>query len=580
MQIRLLRADGLPLRSIGWNVRDLAIAIAIAAIATLVPYHRGLQFPFALDDYTYLMQAAGFDPVGFDLRRWLAVRGYFEAMLTLAGPRVEAWHAVAFTLHAGLAVAVGAWARRFGASRFAASLAVGLFAASPLAFMVLYWIACIQELGSAAFLLAAAWCMPRADRGRWIAVPLFAAAVLCKESVLAAPFALAWVFGRRTWRVAAAMLIAGGALFVASGLHARMFATAPSLPYVTDYGARLWVHLATQIVWGVAAWRPYPDRIAAPDPRLVWPALVVVLFVAYAIWTARGDARRAIVAAVVWYVALLLPVLPLANHAYAYYGYVPQMGFVMLLGVAIDWASRRWRASVPVRVAIGAAVIVVSILAAAHNARTHESLTLPKSTVPHDSVVRAGRAADALLRGIRDAHLPGSVRRVVFTSFPSELATAASTPGPRDATGMVRIRRIPLRDALRDGDLVALHFPGMEAVWADTLTERDEGPDTAILFTAGFDQVRPLTGPTQAYFLQSQGRLGSGDREGARRDLGRVIALDPGNAPARIVLAGMEIERGNAQAARALIANVDESALAPEMQTFLREVRRTLQSVR
>ena len=33
--------------------KDLAIAAAIGLVASLFPFHRGLSFPFALDDYTF-----------------------------------------------------------------------------------------------------------------------------------------------------------------------------------------------------------------------------------------------------------------------------------------------------------------------------------------------------------------------------------------------------------------------------------------------------------------------------------------------------------------------------------------------
>jgi hypothetical protein len=571
------RPDANELAPMGWGRRDVAVAAAIALAAALFPYYRAFQFGFALDDYTYLMQAAGFDPAPFSVRRWLAVRGYYEAMLKLAGARPEIWHGVAFALHAALAVWVGAWARRFGASRDAAWIAVGLFAASPLAFMVLYWIACVQELGSGLFLFAAAWLMPRRDRARWGAVPLFALAVLCKESVLAAPLALAFLFGLRTWRVAALMLAVGAALFIASGLHARMFASDPSLPYSTDYGITMLVHLASQIVWTAALWRPYPDRIASPQPNLVLPALLVVAALTAVVFATRGAARRPLVRAGVWYVALLLPVLPLSHHAYAYYGYLPQIGFVILAAVAIERVALRLAAAPAPRLAAAAAAVAVVVLLAARNARTHETLMLPNSTVPHDSIIRSGRAAGAVIAAVRAAKLPAEVRRVVFTSAPEGLGAGTPTPGSRNpAPGMVRIRKFPLREALRDGDLVALHFPGMTAAWAETLGVRDEASDTALFFTSGFNRIMKLEDLAQGYLMQGQGRLLAEDYAGAHRDLQRVLELDPHRAPARTLLAGLEIVAGRTAEARALIAEVDSSDVPAELQPFFGALRRRL----
>jgi hypothetical protein len=568
--------DGFVLGPVAWSVRDIAIAAAIALAAALYPYVRAFQFPFALDDYTFLMQAAGIDPAPFSLRRWMTVRGYYEVMLALAGPRPGAWHAVAFMLHATLAVGVGAWARCFGASRGVAWTAVGLFAASPLAFTVLYWIACIQELASGVFLLAAAWWMPRPDRTRWVAVALFAAAMLSKESVLAAPLALAFVFGRRTWPVAAAMFVTGVVIFAGSGLHARMFVTDLGLPYAVDYGTTLWVHLATQIVWATAFWRPYPDRVASPDANLVLPALAIAAVVAIAAIVLRGPARRALVAAAIWFVALLLPVLPLAQHAYAYYGYLPQIGFIVLIAWAVERAVIRLRGGPTVFVAAAAAVVVVTALCAARNTRTHETLKLPNSPIPHDSVLRAGATAGALVAAVRDARLPASVQRVVFMSFPEQIATAAPTPGKRDRPGTRRVRRFPLRDALRDGDLVRLHFPGMTAAWAETLATRDEASDTAIFFTIGFDRIQRVPDVLQAYLLQARGRMMIEDRNGARRDLRRILEIDPISAAARTVLAGLEAEGGRLDEARRLVAGIVPADLPAEMRPFLEQVQQVL----
>jgi hypothetical protein len=569
--------DGVRLSPLEWRWRDVAIVTGIAVVATLFPYHRGLHFPFAIDDYTYLTQAAGLDPAPFSLRRWLAVRGYYEMMLRLFGTRVESWHAVGFALHAGLAVGVGAWARRFGASRIAAGVATGLFAASPLAFTVLYWCACIQELGSGMFLLLAAWFLVRSDRARMWSVPLFGAAVLCKESVLAAPLVLGLVFGRRTWRPAAAMLALGFALFVASGLHTRMFDSDRALPYATSYGSNLLVHLATQVSWSAMIWRPYPDRLSTPDASHMLPALVVTAAIALGAIAIGGGARRAVLLAAAWYVALLLPVLPLVQHAFAYYAYLPQIGFVILAAMGVDRLAVRLRASPEARIVAGATAVVVLALCAARNARAHESLRLANSDVPHDSLVRSAASAGALLAAVEDARLPPTIRRVVFLTLPEKLVVAATTPGaPAPGARTQRVRRFPLRDAMRDGDLFALHVPGIVGVWAESLSVRDEAADTRIFYATGFNTILPLDDVAHAYLAQAQGRLMAGDDAGARRDLRRLLEIDPAHASARTILAQFEVADGRMDVARALIAPVDPRNLPEELRPLLAQLHEQL----
>jgi hypothetical protein len=568
--------DGIRLdQSFRPGAREAAVAFAIALAASLLPFHRAVGRPFALDDYTFLLQAAGIDPAPFTLRRWLSTRAYYEMMLGLFGPRPVPWHLIAFLLHASLASGVWAMARRLGVSRTAAWTACGLFAASPVAVTAVYWIACIQEIGAGLWLVAAAWMVGSPGRWRWTAVPLFVLAMLCKESVLAAPVALLFIYGRRITRPAAAMLLAGAAVFVASGLQARMFASDAALPYATAYDSTLAVHLATQFVWLVAGWRAYPDRVAAPDPHLV-PlalALLAVAFIAVRAW-GRG-ARRPALAAAVWFVALLLPVLPLRQHAYAYYSYLPQMGLLILIAAGADQLCRRWRPqATELRLVAGVTLVAVSVLCAARSARTHESLLLPKSLVIHDSVLRAGACAGAIVRAVHDAHLSPTVHRVAFMSFPEELGTSAPTPGSNSALpNQVRVRKFPLRDSLRGGKLIALHYPGLAAAWVDTLTAQDEQPDTALFFTSGFDDVALVEDVPRAYLLQAQGQLMAGDRDAAVRSLQRAIAIAPAHPAARVLLAGLELEAAHVDVARDLVRGVDASVLTPDIRPLLKQVQ-------
>ncbi len=562
------------------GARDAAIALAIALVASLLPFHHLFRLPFALDDYTFLLQAAGIDPAPFTLRRWLSTHAYYEAMLGVFGPRPLPWHGVAFLLHASLAAGVWAMARRLGASRPAAYTACGLFAASPVNVTVVYWIACIQEIGAGLFLVAAAWVIGNPGRWRWAAVPLFVLAMLCKESVLVAPAALLFIYGRRVWRPAAAMLLAGAVVFIASGLQTRMFASDLSLPYAAAYDSTLAVNLATQLVWLLAGWRAYPDRVAAPDPHLVPLALAFLAAALIAVRLWGRTARPAGLAAAVWYVALLAPVLPLRQHAYAYYSYLPQMGLLILIAVAVDRLCARWRPRMPaLRLAAGVALIALSIGCAARSAKTHESLLLPKSLVIHDSVLRAGACAGAIVRAVHDARLPPAVRRVAFTSFPEQLGNSAPTPGSdANRPHSVRVRRFPLRDALRDGKLIALHFPGRTSVWADTLTARDEQDDTALFFTSGFNDVTLVKDLPRGYLLQAQGQLLADDRPAATRSLLRALTIAPGHASARVLLAGLELEAGHVGAVRTLLGGVDSTAVTPEMRPILRQVANYLRT--
>lgn len=556
----------------GWLV-----AAAIAAVATLLAYWRGSSFPFALDDYTYLIPAAGLDVPQPGPRRWLAVRGYYELGLFLFGPSPAGWHAVNFALHAGNAVWVYAIARRLGVVRSAAWIATGVFAASPIAFTVLYWIACIQELGSGFFLLAATYAALH-PRSRAASLPLFAVAMLFKESVIAAPLALWPLIGRRHTRLVLALLATGATIFLLSGLHQRMFESDPALPYATAYDRTLLVHLMTQLVWFLAPWRAYPDRVASPDADLVLPGLAAVAAGCIAVAFQRGRFRRAVLCAAAWFVALLLPVLPLRSHAYAYYAYLPQIGFLVVLGIALQRLAARMPLGVPAArtLVVGAVAVSLTVFFAERNARMHETLKLVNSEIPHDSVIRMGYLAGDLLRQIRGAELPDRVQRIVLTGLPLELGNSAPTPGTKNEPGTIRKRTNPIELAMRNGKFIPLHFPPRSGDYVQSITVREESTDTAIFLASGFSKLELLPDAAEAYCVQAQGRLMLGDAGAGARDLENALRVRPEHPIARILLAKLRVHEGRLDEAVSLTQGLDRMEIPERLRDHLDEVRRAL----
>jgi hypothetical protein len=555
---------------------DVAAAVVLAGVATLIAYPRGLHFPFALDDYTYLMPAAGLEPAVTGIRRWLAIRGWYEAGLRLFGPAPFGWHVLAYALHAGNAAWVYVLARRFAASRPQGWIASTLFAASAVAFTVLYWIACIQEIGSTFLVLASAYVIGFTRRPWW-SVPLFTAAVLFKESVLLAPLCFVVLFGKRVFRIAAVQLASGAALFIAAGLHGRMFDARPDSPYATAYDFTVLQNFATQLVWTLAPWRAYPDRLASPQPQLVLPALLVVALLLVGAAIARRSAVRAVAWSLFCFGALLGPVLPLRSHSYAYYSYLPQIGLWMLLAAVIAAIgralARRLQRSTAVVVAIlGAVAVAGMITGAQRNARTHETLMLPNSEIPHDSVVRSGTVAGSILRAMRDAELPPEVDRVTVISLPMDVAKVAQTPGQLQP-GMVRQRSNPIAMAMRDGKFFRLHFGAVDGNYRDTLSVADELPSTALFFVAGLADLTRLPDAAEAYAIQAQGNLLGERRTAARRDLENALRVRPHHAVSRVLLAGMEAEEARLERAATLIDGVQPDAIPPQLRPYLATIR-------
>jgi hypothetical protein len=292
----------------------------------------------------------------------------------------------------------------------------------------------------------------------------------------------------------------------------------------------------------------------------------------------RGRHARAWGLAALWFVVLSLPVLPLRQHTYAYYAYLPQVGFLILAGIGIEALARRLPLDPPWGVlGLGVAVVAASILCAARTTRTHETLTLPNSAVPHDSVVRYARAAGSLVAAAREAQALPGVHRVVFMSLPQQLGHAAQTPGEQ-RPGMVRVRRYPVRDSYRDGKLMRLYFPQLQSAWVDSLSAAEEDPATVLIFSSGFADLTRLPGPADGYYLQAQGEFLVNDRAAARRDLERALQRDPEHPAARLLLAVVEVEAGNTPRARELIGTLQPDTFAPELRDLLQQVQRAVGS--
>ncbi len=582
-----------------WRVRDVLVAGLVSAAASLLVYHRGLTFPFSLDDYTYLYPAAGIDPGEFSLRRLLGTTVYYKLGYVLFGvDSPTPWHAFNWLFHWANGVWVYAFARRFGARRDTAWLASGLFAVSPVAFTVLYWVACAQELTSTFFVLAAMWVALRTDRWRWASVALFAAAVLCKESVLAAPLVLPLLCGRRVLRLAAVQLVVGAVLFVGSGLHERMLVSDDAMPYATNYGYGAFVNLATAIAWLLSPWRAYTDQRSQGDFDLLPWAAGIVLFavVGYLIGRSRPTVRSLTaptLLATAWFVALLVPVLPLFQHFFAYYLYAPQIGFNILTAVVVlGGTSRLMRAGkhaaqsassgrrpIALRAGAWALALAVCILFAYRNARTHETLTLPNSKILHDSVLRYGTVGGTLLRELRQADLPPTTRRVGVLYVEPEEERRGPTVGEL-RPGAYRIRKIPIQAVLREDKFFRLHFPDLREGRMVTSISRDHEDDTVFFVAQGQASLQRVPDLATAYTIVAYAHLLQDRYDEAEQHVTRSIQLGMRDATAYLVVAGVAAARGRIDEAQRIVESVRSQDSEGTLAQMISSIQRIIDEYR
>jgi hypothetical protein len=551
-------------------------ALGLAALGAVAVYHRAFGFFFALDDYTYLFRAAGIDPDPFSMRRLLGVRMYYNAGYQLLGLHPFGWHVVAFVVHVLNAGWVFVLARRLNVERDVAIAAALLFAMSPVAFTVVYWIAGIQELLSTFFILAATYVALREGRRRWFCVPLYVCAVLSKESVLCAPLALLFIGGRRTWRLVVTQLAVGAALFVSAGLHKRMLVGDLAQPYAAHYDVTLLENLATLMAWFAMPWRAYPDRIARAEPAHLWLMLIGVLGTYALLRMLRGRGTRALVAALAWFVALSLPVLPLKQHLYAYYAYAPQIGFLIGLAALVWRGAARIGGRWPqlVRALPAASMVVLCLLCAVfawRNAREHEGLMLGDSALHHDAVLRYGTVAGSMVAALRDLDLTPEQHRVAIIVMTRREGVLA--PGVVPTPGARRIRKIPMKEALREGRLLRLHFPGLEGGFVDSLTARDEQDDTVILVAQGDRNLQRID-VQMALVAQGLQQLHNDEYAAAERSAARALELDPQNLAAILVMIGARAGTGRVTEAQGILAQVEALNIQDESVLMLvREIK-------
>src|SRR5204863_6616830 len=141
---------------------------------------------FAQDDFTGLARARGLmPPVSFPWR-WLSGQLYFDVMRALAGLHPLPYRVTSLVAHAVCVALVYRLCRRFVPGPAAAVGAV-FFGTHPALFTGLYSISGIGEILAAGFGLGSLLVAGQAGRRAWLALPLFAASLLSKESTLLLP---------------------------------------------------------------------------------------------------------------------------------------------------------------------------------------------------------------------------------------------------------------------------------------------------------------------------------------------------------------------------------------------------------
>jgi hypothetical protein len=437
---------------------------------------------FAADDFSGLARGAGLLPRLHGPWRLLSHQLYFDLMHHVAGLDPRAYHAASLLLHVGCAVALYALLkRRLGVP--AAMAGAACFAAHPAHFAATYWVAAVGVPLSLLAALGALLVAPRRDRARWLALPLFAAALLARESVILLPLVVPlWLrhddgAGRGPVRSVRPdpLVLAAGALALAQlavvVITDAMGARAGAAAYRLDFGPALWANLLSYAGWTanflLATVRRVQDGV---DPLVYgWGAALLVLWLAGLAWPALR--RRGWLVAGALYLALLSPVLPLGSHTYRYYLYGPLAGFSWGIAAALDVlltriagaprrAPRRGvdRRSERSAAAWATALALVALGAVNGSLLVHKIATMPFAGAPglySDAVVDRAAIARRALEGLRGAALPDHARLLFWSPI-----GRAQAPGPARESYF----ELNVRAALFDGLAVRVFFPGVDSV--------------------------------------------------------------------------------------------------------------------
>lgn len=397
----------------------LALGAALLAAASGAWVFRGaLRYGFAQDDFFGLARATGLSPRLSQPWRWLSAQGSFDALLPLLGPRGNAWHGVVLAAHA-LVIALLAWllARRLRAS--AALCGAAFVATHAASFHSLYWFSAHSDVMATLFGLVALALASRADPARWLALPVFAAALLEKEIVLLLPLVVLALPGAMTLRervrdrltLAMAGLSAVYLAYFVVAVIPRRFgspdATLGTGAYAFAPGA-IGTTLLTYAGWAantfLATVTSFTD---GRDPgALPWGVAMLALLAAGAIVpdvAARGG-RLALVA----FLAMLAPVLPLSAHTYHYYLYAALPALALALAAWTDAALARLDAR------LGAALALAFAAFCAWNGGALvtriENMPFLAPELRADPIIDRARIAANVIDDLAAAHLPAGTK--------------------------------------------------------------------------------------------------------------------------------------------------------------------------
>jgi len=494
----------------------------MAALTAALVFRGSLAYFFTQDDFLGLARARHLAPALTGPWRWVSGQGYFELMRGFGVARALPYHAVSLIAHAGASALLGfVLGRRFAPP--AAACGAVFFAAHPAVYTAVYSVSGIGEILAGLGTIAAIAVAARGDAWKWAALPLFALALLSKESVILLPLALLPAPGllaplrptpagpRSPWNSRAiviglgAVSIAIGAVLLATDVFGVKTHLSPAAPYAVSFGPHVLANLGTYLGWTlnvcVLSMSGFEDAV---DPGVFPWAVVAVLLWGIGLMT-RAPRARGLAAAGLAYLLLLIPVLGLSHHTYHYYLYTPLMAAAWCVAAALDAAMERpaapakARGAAPHRARSRAVQWVAWSLAAlmavngAIVVRKIETFPFSDPRLRSDALVDRALIAERVRDGLAAAAIPAGAP-LVFWSPASIRAERIAHP-ERDPMLAESYWERNVRSALMDGLAIRVLFPATGDVSFVHAYQSAPAPARVVLYDVD-GQLKVLPAPT------------------------------------------------------------------------------------
>ncbi len=466
-------------------------AWVLPPIFSLALYWPGLQAWFQQDDFAWLglhlsihqpadFWRALFAPMAQGTIRPLSERAFFLAFHAMFGMDALPFRIAVFATQIAAMTLLASVALKLTGSRAAAAIAAVVWAVNPALGVPMSWTSSFNQILCAAFLLGAFRCwLEYAGSGarRWYVAQLFlfAAGFGALEMNVVYPALVAAhvaCCARGRWR-AALPLAAVSALYVA--VRSAVVAAPASGPYAMHADTSMASTLGQYWFAAMGAsrldelpaartWSFYTDGFAWMLSGAVAGFLAVRMF--------RRDFAAAI--GLLWFLALIAPVLPLRDHVSAYYLTRPARGLAMVAAYA--GASARRAAS-----RAAAAVAILGYVA----------LSAPVGRATVEYHLDRSRAVRNLVLGVARAHQLHPGKTILLTGVGTDLFWSGVHDKPFRILGVNDVWLAPgseesIRPHPELGDIGAFVFPPGPAL-------RTLARGGAVVYAAGGERLRNVT---------------------------------------------------------------------------------------